>query len=111
MSHDIADIAARLSRVLADETAALKAGDRVDLKANADAKARLLLEMTTPGLAQASAGLSGEQVQALSELIAENAQTLERHIAAVNSIAASLAQEMRDRDDDGTYAAAGRRRA
>ena len=42
---------------------------------------------------------------ALVLLLNDNARLLERHMAAANRIAATLAQHLRDADSDGTYCA------
>jgi hypothetical protein len=102
----------RLTAALEAETAALKAGVPVDLHAAADLKARLLLELSTPGAQTADNALAVGDVERLMQLLAENARTLERHMEAVTALAGSLADSMRAVDDDGTYARhAGRRSA
>ncbi|MCU0831061.1 MAG: hypothetical protein MUC58_06035 [Rhizobiaceae bacterium] len=93
------------------ETLALKTGQPVDLHANADAKARLLLELSSARNASDAPGLKPEDVNRLMAALAENARTLERHMEAVNALAGSLADAMRAMDDDGTYGRHGQRRS
>jgi CRISPR/Cas system CSM-associated protein Csm2 small subunit len=102
MSGTPLETLSRLLNVLEAETAALKGGQPFDIHATADAKARLLLELTRKRDG-AQGALSPEDVLRLTRALAENAQTLQRHMDAVNAIAGSLADAMRKMDDDGTY--------
>jgi hypothetical protein len=100
------DTVSRLLHMLEAETTALRSGEPVDLHAMADAKARLLLELT--GKRDDTQGaLAADDVMRLTHALADNANTLKRHMDAVNAVAGSLADAMRRMDDDGTYGRAG----
>ena len=96
----------RLKLLLITESAALRDGGTTDLAANADSKARILLELTQWKNQGEDAALSGEDVTTLIALQSDNARLLERHMAAANRIAGTLTQHLRDADSDGTYHAA-----
>ncbi|NJR12995.1 MAG: hypothetical protein HC779_00035 [Phyllobacteriaceae bacterium] len=98
-----ADTISRLTDVLRAETAGLKAGGTPDLATIADAKARLLLELTMPRNGADAERPSAAALKELAVVLSENARTLERHIAAVNRVATMLTGAMRDADNDGTY--------
>jgi hypothetical protein len=102
--RSFADTIDRLCDVLRSETEALKAGATPDLATFADTKARLLLELTMPrGMDGAADRPNAGALEALSVLLADNARTLERHMAAVNRVAGMLTGAMREADNDGTY--------
>jgi hypothetical protein len=93
----------RLKTLLTNESEALRLGGTTDLAANADAKARILLELTQWRNVGSQAALRREDATSLVHLLNDNAKLLERHMAAANRIAATLAQHLRDADSDGTY--------
>jgi hypothetical protein len=93
----------RLKTLLDSESDALRDGRATDLAANADTKARILLELTQWRGVQDGAALTKDDASVLVRLLNENARLLERHMAAANRIAATLAQHLRDADSDGTY--------
>jgi hypothetical protein len=95
----------RLKTLLTGESEALRLGGATDLAANADAKARILLELTQWANASERGALSRDDVTLLVQMLNNNAQLLQRHMAAANRIAATLAQHLRDADSDGTYSA------
>ena len=105
MARSFHDSFTRLKTLLVSESQALRDGGATDLAANADSKARILLELTQWRNIADETALSGEDASHLLALLNENAQLLERHMAAANRIAATLAQHLRDADSDGTYGA------
>jgi hypothetical protein len=110
LTRTVAETVARLRSVLEAETAALREGKPLDLLANSDTKARILLELTRKREPDEESLLTGSDVQELLAVLAENAQMLERHMAAVNQVAETIASAIRAEDSDGTYSpAAGRR--
>ncbi len=105
MARNFQDTFLRLKTLLASESEALRDGGATDLAANADSKARILLELTQWRNAGDEATLTREDATTLVTLLNDNARLLERHMAAANRIAATLAQHLRDADSDGTYGA------
>ena len=105
MARSFQDTFLRLKTLLAGESAALRDGGATDLAANADTKARILLELTQWRNAGDEAALTREDATTLVTLLNDNARLLERHMVAANRIAATLAQHLRDADSDGTYGA------
>ena len=95
----------RLKALLISESEALRSSGVTDLAANADAKARILLELTQWRNVSSEAALSRQDATLLVHLLNDNAKLLERHMDAANRIAATLAQHLRDADSDGTYGA------
>ncbi len=93
----------RLKVLLIAESEALRQGTETNLAANADSKARILLELARWHNNGDETALSREDAANLVALLSDNAGLLERHMAAANRIAASLAQHLRDADSDGTY--------
>jgi hypothetical protein len=100
------DTVVRLLHLLETETDALRGGQPIDLHATADAKARLLLELTGT-TDDAQGALAPDDVLRLTHALSENAATLQRHMDAVNAVAGSLSDAMRRMDDDGTYGRGG----
>jgi hypothetical protein len=105
MARSFHDTFVRLKTLLAGESEALRNGGTTDLAANADSKARILLEMTQWRNTGDEAALTREDATTLVALLNDNAQLLERHMTAANRVAATLAQHLRDADSDGTYGA------
>ena len=103
MARSFQETFERLKQLLLAESSALRDGGITDLTANADSKARILLELTQWRHMDDKAALSAEDATALVALLSDNARLLERHMAAANRIAATLAQHLRDVDSDGTY--------
>ena len=103
MARSFHDTFLRLKALLVSESQALRDGGATDLAANSDTKARILLELTQWRNAGEEAALSREDALALVGLLNDNARLLERHMAAANRIAATLAQHLRDAESDGTY--------
>ena len=105
MGRSFQDTFIRLKALLTSESEALRNGGATDLAANADSKARILLELTQWRNVSDEAALTREEATTLVVLLNDNALLLERHMAAANRIAATLAQHLRDADSDGTYGA------
>ena len=105
MGRSFQDTFIRLKALLTSESEALRNGGATDLAANADSKARILLELTQWRNVSDDAALTHEEATTLVVLLNDNARLLERHMAAANRIAATLAQHLRDADSDGTYGA------
>jgi hypothetical protein len=105
MARSFSETFERLKALLVAESEALRLGGATDLAANADAKARILLELTQWRNIGDETALTGDDASALVVLLNDNARLLERHMAAANRIAATLAQHLRDADSDGTYGA------
>jgi hypothetical protein len=105
MARSFQDSFVRLKTLLINESEALRDGGATDLSANADSKARILLELTQWRNVGEEAALTREDATALVELLNDNAKVLERHMAAANRVAATLAQHLRDAESDGTYGA------
>lgn len=103
MARDFHETFERLRALLVAETTALKTGAMTNLAANADSKARILLELTH--WREFDRPLSKEVVNGLTELLKDNAAVLELHMNAAKKISSSLAQHLRDADSDGTYRA------
>ena len=93
----------RLKTLLNSESEALRLGKTTDLGANADAKARILLELTQWRNIGNETALTADEASALVMLLNDNARLLERHMLAANRVAAGLAQHLRDHESDGTY--------
>lgn len=96
----------RLEEIVEQETAALKSGQPVDLKAFNDRKSQALLELTRwlrnmPGLG-AHPDLAA-RVGSLKEKLALNQAALKLHLEAVQEISASLADAIQQSESDGTY--------
>ena len=105
MARSFYDTFTRLKTLLVSESHALREGGPVDLAANADSKARILLELTQWGNLNEEVALTRDDATVLVTLLNDNARLLERHMDAANRVAASLAQHLRDADSDGTYGA------
>jgi hypothetical protein len=103
MARSFQETFMRLKILLASESQALRDGGSTDLAANADAKARILLELTQWRNSRDETALTSADAMALMVLLNDNAQLLERHMAAANRVASSLAQHLRNADCDGTY--------
>jgi hypothetical protein len=109
MSGPMADVFRRLNTLLDAETRDLEAGLPLALAANADAKARILLElaMAAPGRTELP-GTDQSMADRLvidetRESLARNAAALERHMTATRHVAQALARVLRAEDSDGTY--------
>jgi hypothetical protein len=103
MARSFQETFVRLKTLLASESQALRDGGTTDLAANADTKARILLELTQWKNLEAETALSREDASILVALLNDNARLLERHMLAANRIASMLAQHLRDAESDGTY--------
>ena len=105
MARDFHETFKRLTALLLSETEALRNGGTTDLAANADSKARILLELAQWQCKGEVLALNRDEAANLLVLLNDNAQVLERHMAAANRIASNIAQHLRDADSDGTYGA------
>ena len=110
MPRSFIDTFERLKIALVSESAALRDGGQIDLAANADTKARILLELTQWRNNGDDAALSGDEATLLLSLLSDNARLLQHHMAAANRVAATLAQHLREADSDGTYGSGQARR-
>ncbi|MGL4405280.1 MAG: hypothetical protein ACRCT6_05940 [Notoacmeibacter sp.] len=106
MARNLIETFERLKVLLETETSALRNGTYLNLAANADSKARILLELSHWRTLDNDLALSKEQANQLIDLLNENAQMLDQHMKAAKKVSDSLAQHLRDADSDGTYRAA-----
>jgi hypothetical protein len=109
--NEIARIFGRLEAVLDAETDALLSGLRTDLAANADTKARLLLELTMAKERVEASQEARLAWQNASAALARNARMLDRHLRATRHVASALAGALRSEDSDGTYGQPSSKRA
>ena len=110
MARSFIETFERLKAVLTAESDALRNGGSIDLAANADSKARILLELTLWRNNDEASALSASDATLLITLLNENARLLEHHMAAANRVASTLTQHLRDADSDGTYGSGQARR-
>jgi len=100
------DVAIRLTGLLEDEIAALRAHRTLDLDEISDRKNQMLLE-----LSRISGSLDGSTddpalrtaLDRLRERLDENLAVLELNIGAVRDVADILASTIREAESDGTY--------
>lgn len=96
----------RLEEVVDQETAALKSGQRIDLKAYNDRKSQALLELSRWLRNMPNLGANPElaaRVGGLKEKLAANQAALKLHLEAVQEISASLTDAIQQSESDGTY--------
>lgn len=96
----------RLEEVVDQETAALKSGQPVDLKAYNDRKSQALLELSRWLRNIPNLGANPElaaRVGGLKEKLALNQAALKLHLEAVQEISASLTDAIQQSESDGTY--------
>lgn len=103
MARNLIETFGRLTALLQAETEALRLGSVVDLAANADSKARILLELSQWRTMNSDFVLNKDQATSLVGLLNDNAVVLEQHMAAAKKVSNSLAQHLRDAESDGTY--------
>lgn len=100
------DIATRLTKLLEDEIAALRAQRTVDLDEISDRKNQMLLELSriSRGLDDSTADPALRPVlERLRAGLDENLSALELNIGAVRDVTDILASAIREADSDGTY--------
>ena len=106
--------AARLARILAHETTALRQRRPLDLDELCDRKNQALLELTRLGLGANREALDPgleSQLTDLRDRLEENRSLLELHLRAVRSVADILATAIRESESDGTYSTLGTMKA
>lgn len=96
----------RLEEAVEQETAALRSGESVDLKAFNDRKSQALLELTRwmRNLAGVSANPElAARIAGLKEKLAVNQAVLSLHLEAVREISTSMSDAIQQSESDGTY--------
>lgn len=100
------DIATRLTEVLEDEIAALRAHRTIDLDEISDRKNQMLLELSRTGRSLDDNGADPfprPVLDRLRERLDENLSMLELNIAAARDVADILTSAIRAAESDGTY--------
>lgn len=96
----------KLEEAIEQETAALRAGGRVNLDAFNARKSQALLELTRMLRqlkdAQGNEGLA-KRMASLQSKLAVNSAVLKMHLEAVREISTTLADAIREAESDGTY--------
>lgn len=96
----------RLEEVVEQETAALRAGGSVDLKAFNDRKSQALLELTRWMRNMSNVGANPDlagRIAGLKEKLAVNQSVLNLHLEAVREISTSMSDAIQQSESDGTY--------
>lgn len=96
----------RLEEVVEQETAALRAGGSVDLKAFNDRKSQALLELTRWMRNMSNVGAAPDlagRIASLKEKLAVNQAVLNLHLEAVREISTSMSDAIQQSESDGTY--------
>jgi hypothetical protein len=103
VARNFSEMFERLKVLLLAESEALRVGGATDLAANADSKARILLELAQWRSFGDQPVLTNDDAKTIAALLNDNANLLKRHMDAANRVSSTLAQHLRDADSDGTY--------
>src|SRR5262245_65811110 len=105
--HRLGAIIEHLSALLEEETAQLRRGAGIDLKAANDRKSQALLELTRASRQVEQSSLGEPAVQArlaaLRQTLASNQAVLKLHLEAVREVSNIVCAAIQHADSDGTY--------